>query len=211
MLLEVLPSGPLATNAILLGCTRTKKAAVIDVPWDSSAELLELAQTHKLHVEKILLTHSHWDHIAEVTLLKGKINAPVFVHAEDRANLEKPGADGLPLLFPLQGVKPDGLLEDGQTFLVGELEITVIHTPGHTPGSVCFYIASEKVLIAGDTLFRGTIGNLSFPTSRPERMWQSLKKLSKLPADTKVVPGHGENTTIGAESWIANAEQRFNM
>jgi glyoxylase-like metal-dependent hydrolase (beta-lactamase superfamily II) len=106
-------------------------------------------------------------------------------------------------------VKADGFLIEGQKLTVGDLDIEVIHTPGHTPGGVCFYLPKEKVLISGDTLFRGTIGNLNFPTSRPDLMWGSLKKLAALPADTKVYPGHGGSTTIGAEKWIGHAKERF--
>jgi glyoxylase-like metal-dependent hydrolase (beta-lactamase superfamily II) len=73
---------------------------------------------------------------------------------------------------------------------VGKLQLQVIHTPGHSPGGVCFYLADQKTLISGDTLFRGTIGNLSFPTARPKLMWSSLKRLAQLPQDTKVYPGH---------------------
>jgi glyoxylase-like metal-dependent hydrolase (beta-lactamase superfamily II) len=101
-------------------------------------------------------------------------------------------------------------LEDGQVLAVGEFQIEVIHTPGHTPGGVCFYLKEQKILFSGDTLFQGTIGNLSFPTARPARMWDSLKRLAALPKETRVYPGHGDPTTIGKEQWIANAEDRFN-
>lgn len=194
---------------VLLGCSSTKKAAIFDAPFESKKKLLPRLEHHSLKPEKILLTHSHWDHIAEVASLKEELNIPVFVHEADAPNLENPGADGLPLLVAIEGVKPDGHLKDGETVFIGKLEIKVIHTPGHSPGSLCFYLEKEKLLISGDTLFRGTIGRLNFPTSRPELMWDSLKKLAALPPDTKVIPGHGDATTIGAESWIATAKQRF--
>lgn len=209
MILDIFCSGPFDTNMILLGCSATKKAAVFDVPFESTRKLMPRLKQHGLALEKILLTHSHWDHIAEVKALKQELNIPVYVHEADAGNLEHPGTDGLPLFFSLEGVKPDGYLRDGETIFVGKLKIKIIHTPGHSPGSVCFYLESEKLLISGDTLFRGTIGNLSFPTSRPELMWHSLKKLAALPVDTKVIPGHGGTTTIGAESWIAEAQKRF--
>jgi hydroxyacylglutathione hydrolase len=211
MILEIFPSGPFDTNAILLGCSLTKQGVIIDVPFDSAEFLIKRAKELSLSIEMILLTHSHWDHIAEVSILKNKLKIPVYIHIEDKGNLENPGSDGLPLFFPINGISPDGYLEDGQVLMIGGLEIKVIHTPGHTPGGVCFYLEKEKVLVSGDTLFRGTIGNLSFPTSRPALMWESLKKLSQLPFETKVIPGHGENTTIGAESWISHAQERFNL
>lgn len=209
MILEVFPSGPLETNAYLLACEITKHAAVIDVPFESSNALLQRSKELSLTIDMILLTHSHWDHIAEVAELKEKLNIPVFVHQEDAENLKNPGSDRLPLFFPLKGVKPDEYLVDGQELTIGKLTMTVIHTPGHSPGSVCFFLASEKILISGDTLFHGTIGNLSLPTARPDSMWGSLRKLASLPADTTVFPGHGEKTTIGAEKWIANAQKNF--
>jgi hydroxyacylglutathione hydrolase len=209
MILEVFPSGPVETNAYLLACEKTKHAAVIDAPFESSDLLLRRIQELSLTVDMILLTHSHWDHIAEVSVLKQKLKVPVYIHKEDAENLENPGADRLPLFFPLIGVKPDGYLSEGQKLEIGKLTLEVICTPGHSPGSVCFYLQDEKILLSGDTLFRGTIGNLSFPSSRPALMWDSLKKLAALPAETKVFPGHGDSTTIGAEKWISHAEGKF--
>jgi hydroxyacylglutathione hydrolase len=209
MILKIFPTGPAQTNSILLGCLQTKECAIIDVPFESTPFLLREIEKHSLNVKMILLTHSHWDHIAEVALLKKKLEVPVLIHSEDAGNLEKPGSDGLPCFIPIIGVRADGFLKDDQVFSIGTLSIRVIHTPGHTPGGVCFYLAAQKVLIAGDTLFCGTIGNLSFPTSRPALMWKSLKRLSKLPLDTHVYPGHGEETTIGAEQWIAHAEEKL--
>ena len=209
MILEVFPSGPADTNAYLIACQTTKQAAIIDVPFESAEILAKRVSDLSLHVDMILLTHSHWDHIAEVSDLKNALKVPVYIHKDDAENLETPGADQLPLFFPVKGVKPDGYLHGEQQLHVGRLRIDVIHTPGHTPGGVCFYLPDQKALFSGDTLFRGTIGNLSFPTSRPELMWDSLKKLAALPADTKVYPGHGGPTTIGAERWIAQAQGRL--
>lgn len=209
MILEIFPSGPADTNAYLIACSETKQAVVIDVPFESTDQILDRSKELGLSIQMILLTHSHWDHTAEVALLKQNLSLPVYIHQEDAANLETPGSDKLPLYFPVTGVKPDGFLTDGQQISIGHLNIEVIHTPGHTPGGVCFYLSKEKVLISGDTLFRGTIGNLSFPTARPALMWTSLKKLAALPQDVKVYPGHGGPTTIGAEKWIAHAQERF--
>jgi hydroxyacylglutathione hydrolase len=210
MIFEVFSSGPVETNTFLLGCPLAKKGVIIDAPFESSGWQMQRVRELGLNIEKILLTHSHWDHIAEAHLLQGLLGAPVYINEEDLANLEHPGADGLPLAFPVEGVKPAGFLTDGQTIKVGALEIKVIHTPGHSAGSVCFYLEAEKLLISGDTLFRGTIGHINFPSSRPDLMWDSLKRLAALPADTKVFPGHGESTTIGRESsWLTRAKERF--
>jgi hydroxyacylglutathione hydrolase len=210
MFIDTFACGPFETNTLLIGCPQTKKAAIIDAPPESAELLLAKIRERDLIVEKILLTHSHWDHIAEVSVLKKKLQCPVLVHQLDEENLKQPGSDGLPLFFPIEGVTADAYLFEGQKIGVGNLSLLVIHTPGHSPGSVCFYLEKEEVLISGDTLFQGTIGNLSFPTSKPDLMWPSLKKLALLPPDTKVFPGHGGSTTIGRESWIKDAEKHFN-
>lgn len=209
MILEIYPSGPLQTNAYLLGCSKTQRAAVIDAPFGSANTLLKSIKTHGLHLDLILLTHSHWDHIADVAELKEKTGAPVYIHPADAENLEHPGTDRLPLFVSFKGIHPDAHLSDGQTILLGDLTLQVIHTPGHSPGGVCFYLPAQETLFSGDTLFAGSIGNLSLPTAQPDQMWPSLKKLAALPKHTKVYPGHGGATRIDKESWIADAEQKY--
>ena len=113
------------------------------------------------------------------------------------------------LFFPIEGVKPDKFLSEGDTVDAGELHFRVIHTPGHTPGGICLHDPHASLLISGDTLFQGSIGNLSFPGADAEAMWTSLDKLAALPPETKVYPGHGEATTIGAEHWLPRAREIF--
>jgi len=207
VILEGFPCGPFATNAYLLACKETFKGVFIDPSPDSCATLTEAATGYKM--EAILLTHSHWDHMADTKKLKRSFDIPVYVHPADSANVRHPGSDGIPMPIFIEGFEPDHDLTDGQVLEVGNLQIRVIHTPGHTPGGVCFYLAKQKILISGDTLFKGTIGNLSFPTANPDAMWKSLKKLEKLPSETRVYPGHGPFTTIGAESWLPQAKELF--
>jgi len=157
----------------------------------------------------LFLTHSHWDHTADAAFLKKKWELPLYVHELDAPNVENPGSDGLPVLIDVPKAEVDHFLEDGQKIQVGELSIEVIHTPGHTPGGVCFYLKDQNVLISGDTLFREAIGRLDLPTAEPEKMWGSLEKLAQLPSNTRVIPGHGDETTIGAERWLANAKEYF--
>ena len=209
MFLKVRSFGPIETNSILFACSKTKKAAIVDAPPGCVADWVALIREQGFKPELLLLTHSHLDHIADANQLKKELNLFIWVHPADAPNLEKPGSDRLPLFFPAPGVHPDGLLTEGQKIAVGTLSLEVIHTPGHTPGGVSFYVPQEKILFSGDTLFKGTIGNISFPTSNPSQMWQSLKKLATLPPETRVIPGHGEETTIGAESWIDHAEEMF--
>ena len=202
MFIQKFPSGPFHTNAILLGCQETKQAAVIDPSPGSTDLILKAAEKEGLKIEKILLTHSHWDHIADVHRLKELTGARAFVHSLDAENLRNPGSDGLPLMIPILGVEPDGFLEEGKAVHVGNLILEVIHTPGHCPGSVCFYIKKQKTLLSGDTLFKGTIGNLHLPTGEPDKMWPSLRKLAALPPETRVIPGHGNETVLAKESWL---------
>ena len=209
MTIQTYPSGPFATNTYIVSCPRTKECAIIDAPPDSSAAVISYISANHLVPSKILLTHSHWDHIAEVSTLKKHYGIPVFIHADDRGNLENPGSDRLPCWIEFPSIQPDGLLKEGDSIKIGDLHFVVIHTPGHSPGGICLYDADQKILFSGDTLFRGTIGNISFPTSSSKLMWESLKKLSKLPKETRVYPGHGGMTTIGSEPWLSNAENVF--
>ena len=209
MLLYKFPSGPFDTNALLIGCLETKKAAIVDPSLGSTDALLEKAAEGDLSIEKILLTHSHWDHIADLHLLKNRTNGSIYVHPLDAQNVEHPGSDGIPLFFPIKATIPDHFLQDGDVVKVGNLQLQVIHTPGHSPGSVCFYIAGKKLLISGDTLFKGTIGNLKLPTGEPMKMRHSLRRLAEFAPDTYVVPGHGDDTSIGEESWLKRAEEIF--
>jgi len=209
MFIKVFTTGPVETNTVLIACPATKKAAIVDAPLESLPLLSQEVEKQNFKVEMLLLTHSHWDHIADAAKIKKKFHIPVYIHADDSGNLEKPGSDGVPMFFPVEGAVPDKLLKDGDLVRLGELEIKVIHTPGHTPGGVCFWIEKEKTLISGDTLFHGTIGRLDLPTGRAEAMWESLRKLAKLPPKTRVFAGHGEETTIGAESWLSDAKRIF--
>ncbi len=209
MIIYKFPFGPLQTNAILFGCAKTKKAAVIDPSPGSAEAILKEAAKQGLSIEKILLTHSHWDHFADAHALQAKTHAQIYIHSLDAKNIENPGSDGIPLFFPIHPVRPDHFLQEGEAIHVGNLKLDVIHSPGHSPGSVCFYLQEQKLLFSGDTLFQGSIGNLHLPTAQPMQMWNSLRKLAALPPETHVVPGHGGDTSIGNENWLSRAEEIF--
>jgi len=209
MLIQCFPSGPFETNAYIVACPETKEAAIVDPAPESAPFLISFIEKNSLKPTKILLTHSHWDHIGDAAALKKKYRLPLYLHPADSANMERPGSDGLPCWIAIEGAAPDGFLEEGERIPLGSLEFEVIHTPGHTPGGICLYCEKEGTLISGDTLFQGSIGNLSFCTAEPEKMWESLAKLEKLPPETRVFPGHGPATTIGAESWLPRAKELF--
>lgn len=209
MNIKVFPSGPFDTNAYVISCPTTLEAVIIDPAPKSASSIIDYISQFHLKPSKILLTHSHWDHIGDVAEIKQKYHIPLYMHELDASNMEFPGSDGLPCWINIEGVKPEHLVKEGDIIPVGQLEFKVIETPGHTPGGICFYSKENNVLISGDTLFKGTIGNISFPTARPYLMWKSLSKLASLPSETRVFPGHGPHTTIGAEHWLARAEEMF--
>lgn len=209
MIIQAFPSGILSTNAYVVGCPLTKKAAIIDPAHQSTDSIISFLEKNQLDCTAILLTHSHWDHIADAAHLKKKLQVPVYIHPLDALNLEKPGSDKLRSLVLIEGIQADQFFKEGDLISVGECVFSVIHTPGHSPGSLCLYNEKNHILFSGDTLFKGTIGAISFPTSQPNQMWPSLAKLAKLPPQTKVYPGHGPSTTIGEESWLSNAKEIF--
>jgi glyoxylase-like metal-dependent hydrolase (beta-lactamase superfamily II) len=209
MFVQIFPSGPLSTNAYVAACAITKAAVIIDPAFDSAEPIYAYLKEHNLICQSILLTHSHWDHIANVFQIKKALNIPVYVHSLDALNLENPGADQLPCPLSISGVKADFFYDDRSPLPVGNLNFQIIHTPGHSAGSVCLFEPNHHILFSGDTLFKGTIGHISFPTSQPHLMWDSLRKLAELPPMTKVYPGHGPSTTIGKESWLADAQRYF--
>lgn len=202
MIIQSFPSGPFLTNAYVIACPKTFQAAIIDPAPGSAGPIQSFLNEHQLHASHILLTHSHWDHIADVAKLKEQKSLQICIHQLDAPNLENPGADRLPCDFFIQPVKPDIFLQEDQIVTIGDIDLKVIHTPGHSPGSICFYNSKYQILLSGDTLFQGAIGNITFPTSQPNLMRSSLHKLSNLPKETKVYPGHGDATTIGEESRI---------
>ena len=199
MLLYKFSSGPLATNAVLFAAVVGGIGAVIDPSPGSAEKILSQAEKDKLKIEKILLTHSHWDHFADAHILKEKTGAFLYVHSLDAKNLEIPGSDGVPLFTPIHPVVPNFFLKEGEIIRVGPLCLEVIHTPGHSPGGVSFYLKNENILFAGDTLFLGGIGRLDLPTGNVDDMKKSLMKLARLPQKTRVISGHGPDTEIGKE------------
>lgn len=204
------PSGPLSTNAYVVACQSTKHALIVDPAPESATEIFNCLSQHALTCQQIILTHSHWDHIADLSIVKKKLQVSIAIHAFDLPNLEKPGSDQLPCPFILPEMKADQILKHQDQIICGDLVFYIIHTPGHSPGSICLYEPKENILLSGDTLFQGSMGKVCFPTSQPNNMWQSLKVLALLPPETIVYPGHGPNTTIGKEkSWLSNAKEIF--
>ena len=207
--LKILPSGPLSTNAYVIVCAKTGNAAIIDPAPQSFVAIKEFITNYDLKADKILLTHTHWDHIAEVGKLKEFYTIPIYVHALDAPNLQQPGVDGLPVWLEIPPVQPDVLLAEGMQVGVGELKFDVIHTPGHSPGGVCFYEADRHLLFSGDTLFQGTMGKISLPTGEPAKMWPSLARLAKLPRKPGFFLVMGRKRQLGKKPFGSTMQKSY--
>jgi glyoxylase-like metal-dependent hydrolase (beta-lactamase superfamily II) len=192
--------GPLGNNVYVVSAGTI--AIVVDAPLESAGAVTATLTEHGLSIEAIVCTHGHFDHMAEAAELKRRTQAPVHVHALDAERLRKPGRS---LFFPDLDVEPVEVareLADMDTVEVGGVKLKVLHTPGHTPGSIC--LLAEGVLLSGDTLFAGSFGRYDLPGGDPRALRESLLRLAKLPQDTHVLPGHGAATTIGAERWLSD-------
>lgn len=190
--------GTFGTNCYIIACTETGESAIID-PGADEPWLAETLAANGLEPDAILLTHGHLDHISGIAAVQRLTEASVAIHGEDAPMLSDPRRNGSALFgMPVTAPAPDRLLQDGDEVRVGNLRLTVIHTPGHTPGGCCFY--TEGHLFTGDTLFAGSIGRTDLAGGNYGTLIQSIKsKLLGLPAETVVYPGHGPSTTIDDE------------
>lgn len=198
---ETFPVGPLGANCTVLGCPRTHDGLVVDPGGDAD---LVLAAVRRLGLKPshIVLTHGHYDHILAVGTVAAATEAPIGLHAGDRflydgvdmqaATIGLPAAPKLP--------PPDRELRHGDVLRFGDLEAEVVHTPGHSPGSLCLLLRSESLLLAGDTLFRRGVGRTDLWGGSEAQLERSIRdRLFTLPEDVEVVAGHGPSTTIGLE------------
>ena len=200
MIHEILRVGPLQCNCSIFGDEQSRGALVVD-PGDDIDQVLGIIRRHQLKVTAILITHAHIDHIGGAQKLKQATGAPVYMNANDMELKRMLGiqASWLGVSEPEQP-DIDVLMKEGDRVILGAAEFHVLHTPGHTPGSVSLWIPSEGKLIAGDTLFRDSIGRTDLPGGDGRQILRSIRdKLLPLPPETVVIPGHGHNTTIGRE------------
>jgi len=200
MIHEILPVGPLQCNCSVVGDEESREALVID-PGDEIDEVLARVRRHGLTVKQIIITHAHIDHVGGAMKLKQATGAPILLNQNDTALLKMVDEQAAWVgMAPPGAVTIDADLADAATLRAGKLAATVIHTPGHTQGSVCLYFEPEKKLIAGDTLFAGSIGRTDLPGGSFQKIMKSLhERVLALPDETLVVPGHGPLTTIGKE------------
>lgn len=200
MQIEAIESGPYATMGYLIS-DETGEAIIIDTPLESTQAFMKLIRTSHLKVKAIVLTHTHWDHTADVAELRRQTSAKLYVHKEDRFRVVDPMKFTIMRLpFDLEPAEPDVDLLGDETINFGNHSFEVIYTPGHTEGGVCLYNSKENVIFTGDTLFKSAIGRCDLPGGSMANLIESIKdKLMVLPEDTIVYPGHGEPTTIGVE------------
>lgn len=201
MIRETFPVGFLMCNCTVLGDETSREAIVVD-PGDNIPQILSTLARHQLTVKQIIITHAHIDHIAGALSLKQITGAPILYNKADLAmvaimdqqagwlNMDTP--DVLP---------PDHAPADNEIVSVRGIDTQVIYTPGHTPGSICLHVPAESLLLAGDTLFYGSVGRTDLPGGNHDQLLSSIhERLLPLPGDTVVVPGHGSDTTISDEA-----------
>jgi hydroxyacylglutathione hydrolase len=200
MIHEIIPVGILQCNCSIFGDEQTHEAVVID-PGDEIQRILAILAKHQLRVKAIIITHAHIDHIGGAQKLKAATGAPVYMNANDQPLSEHldTQAAWLGMATP-ERTKIDVNAREGEKVVLGPAEFQVLHTPGHTQGSISLWIPAENKLIAGDTLFLDSIGRTDLPGGDYEQILRSIHdKLLPLEDTTAVIPGHGPTTTIGRE------------
>jgi hydroxyacylglutathione hydrolase len=200
MILETIPVGALQCNCSILGDETSREAIVVD-PGDDIPRIIALLAKHSLTVKQIIITHAHIDHIAGAHRLKRLTGAPVLYNQNDLPLVKMMDVQATWLGVPTPTVEsPDDTLEDGKLIAITGLSGSILHTPGHTEGSVCLYLPTQTLLLAGDTLFAGSIGRTDLPGGDTRKILASIHdRLLILPEETTVIPGHGPSTTIGSE------------
>jgi glyoxylase-like metal-dependent hydrolase (beta-lactamase superfamily II) len=193
--------GPVSTNVLVLADERSREAIAIDTATPSLAWIRDELATRGWTLKLIVSTHGHWDHIGDNAAVAAETGADIAVHPFDRDRLEHPRPLWAP--FDIPPSVPAVELAEGGVIRFGEIRLTVLHTPGHTKGSVCLHDAETGLLLSGDTLFAGGWGRVDLPGGDPAAMVESIGRLAELPDATAVAPGHGDATTIGRErAWM---------
>ena len=198
MILQTLTVGPLATNCYIIGCEKTNIGAIIDPGGDEKTIIDEVA-VKNISIQYIINTHAHIDHIQANEYVKKTFSCPLCMHEKDIELLENPDLNLSNLLCsPVKFPSPDKKLKEGDEIKLGNLSLLILHTPGHTPGSISIVV--EKNVFTGDALFAGGIGRTDLPGGNYNLLIQSInEKLLTLPDDFNIYPGHGPASTIGIE------------
>lgn len=191
--------GPVYTNCYIAKNKETGEALIID-PADSPSKIELKVNAMGARPVAVLLTHGHFDHIMGVEAVREKYQIPVYACHQEEEMLREPSVNMTDQMGKSCSIRPDVFLDDLQVFEAAGFSIQMIHTPGHTKGSCCYYLKEEGVLFSGDTLFCGSVGRTDFPGGSASQIRDSLHRLlAALPDDTSVYPGHDTSTTIGYE------------
>jgi len=198
VILRMLVVGPIQANCYVLGCERTKEAAVIDPGGDVDKILMTLAKD-KLHCVYIINTHGHFDHTGDNKRLKEVTGAKLVIHRADAPMILDQGSSGSMWGMEVEdSPPPDSYVEEGDVITFGDISLQVLHTPGHSPGGIS--LLSDKMVFVGDTLFAGSIGRTDLPGGDYEELIRNVKeKIFPLGDDVVIYPGHGPKTTVGRE------------
>jgi hydroxyacylglutathione hydrolase len=195
-------SGGIAgTNCFLVADESTGEAVLFDAPDHTTAPLLDEAERRKWNLIGLWLTHGHFDHVADHAEVTGRFpSAKVLIHRLDEPKLIEPTSRFFELPFVIPPRKADGFVEDGQELRIGTIPLRVIHTPGHSPGHVMYYFPQQEVLVGGDLIIMGAVGRTDLPDSNFGELQGSIRKIMVLPPTTRLLPGHGESSTLADEA-----------
>ncbi|MDY0290808.1 MAG: MBL fold metallo-hydrolase [Desulfuromonadaceae bacterium] len=198
MIIKTLPVGPLQVNCYIVACPRTKKALIID-PGDEAEHILRVIEQEGVEPKMLVNTHAHFDHVGGNSAIIEKTGIEFCIHKDDLPLLQQASRQAASYGLPaVDSPAPSRLLHNGDLLEIGDLSFEVIHTPGHSPGGICLY--GEGHLFSGDTLFAGSIGRTDLPGGDMQQLLGHIRsQLMVLPASTVVHPGHGPESTIGAE------------
>lgn len=202
MALQILTAtgGIAATNAYLVVDTGTKQAVLFDAPDHTVGPLLEQVKRHKWNLIGLWLTHGHFDHLADhAQVWQAFPGAKLLIHPLDEPKLRQPGSRTFPVPFVIPPGVPDGHLNDGQELQIGSIKVRVLHTPGHSPGHVMFYFPNDATLIGGDLIIGGSVGRTDLPDANQKQLDASIRRIMKLPGNTRLLPGHGPPSTLAQE------------
>jgi glyoxylase-like metal-dependent hydrolase (beta-lactamase superfamily II) len=194
--------GIASTNCYLVADEAAKQAVVFDAPDHTTAPLLDEARKRGWDVVGLWLTHGHFDHVADhAVVTRAFPAAKVLIHPLDEPKLKDPKAAtamfALPFVIPPRSA--DGYVNDGDRLAIGSLKVEVIHTPGHAPGHVMYHFPDEKVLIGGDLIIMGAVGRTDLPDSDERELFESIRRVMRLPDETQLLAGHGDPSTLGEE------------
>jgi glyoxylase-like metal-dependent hydrolase (beta-lactamase superfamily II) len=192
--------GIAATNCFVIADEGSKQAVLFDAPDHTVRPLLDEIARRGWDLIGLWLTHCHFDHTADHEVVTKRFpGARVLIHELDAPKLRNPKSSTFTLPFTIPPREPDGFVVEGQKLAIGSLELEALHTPGHSPGHVMFYLPSESVLVGGDLIIGGSIGRTDLPDSDHAALEESVRRIMQLPPETRLLPGHGEVSTLQME------------